>query len=300
MCDVDCFCCSMRHFILIQLLLIIGGLNKIVAQPATNTIDECQFVVAYDYICNTFDNKGNCVSDTIKLALQVGNKMTKCTEYYRTMLQDFKEWQNREYQEGEWAARQYNVPTWYVNFPEGKTRTLDQIIPTRYLVEGSVPKIDWKLETDTMTIENHLCHKATGLCYERIWEAWYAEDVPTPVGPWKLRGLPGLIMKATDKDGIHSFVFCGLLNKKTPMHWMDDARYIKIAEEKFIKQRNKIFCNKKYTDNPRYYIPDGALSDAVEMWAGGPEPPAQEKYTTIAIDMIVPKVVNVYQPLELK
>jgi hypothetical protein len=36
------------------------------------------------------------------------------------------------------------------------------------------------------------------------------------------------------------------------------------------------------------------------MWAGGPEPPAEEKQTVIARDLIVPKKVNVYQPLELK
>ena len=81
---------------------------------------------------------------------------------------------------------------------------------------------------------------------------------------------------------------------------MEEDRHQVITEHKFISHRNKLFCNKRYVQNPRYYIPEGALDDAVEMWAGGPEPPAEEKQTVIARDLIVPKKVNVYQPLELK
>ena len=81
---------------------------------------------------------------------------------------------------------------------------------------------------------------------------------------------------------------------------MDEGGYQSITEKKFVSQRNKIFCSKRYVQNPSYYIPEGALSDAVEMWPGGPEPPADEKLTAIARDLIVPKKANAYQPLELK
>ena len=54
--------------------------------------------------------------------------------------------------------------------------------------------------------------------------------------------------------------------------------------------------------NPRYYIPDGTYDhlNIIEMWAGGPEPPAEDKISVVATDMIIPKKVNKYQPLELK
>ena len=75
-----------------------------------------------------------------------------------------------------------------------------------------------------------------------------------------------------------------------------------MSKDKFVKHRNKTFCSKRYVENPRYYIPENMFKDmdAVEMWPGGPEPPAEEKITVIATDLIVPKKVNVYQPLELK
>jgi hypothetical protein len=36
------------------------------------------------------------------------------------------------------------------------------------------------------------------------------------------------------------------------------------------------------------------------MWAGGPEPAAEEKLSVVSFDMVIPKKANAYQPLELK
>lgn len=39
----------------------------------------------------------------------------------------------------------------------------------------------------------------------RTWTAWYAEQIPIDAGPWKLHGLPGLILKSTDNSATHDF-----------------------------------------------------------------------------------------------
>lgn len=39
----------------------------------------------------------------------------------------------------------------------------------------------------------------------RTWSAWYAEDIPLDAGPWKLGGLPGLILRAYDADSFYVF-----------------------------------------------------------------------------------------------
>ena len=289
-----------RELLILVITILYFCLSSKLYSQTESPVDTCHFVVAYMYKCNTEDVNGISVTDSVRLAVQVGTKGTKCGEFYRTMLNDLGEWNNKEFQYGEWEARQFNSPTWYINYPAGEMRTYDQIIPTRYLIEGVAPTIKWRLESDTIRIEGYLCCKAVGSYAGRTWSAWYTEDIPSPAGPWKLRGLPGLIMCAYDSDNIHSFVFCGLLNKTAPIIMKEDARYSTIKQEKFIKQRNKILCNKNYPVNPRYYFPEGALSNAVEMWAGGPEPSDEEKYTTLAFDMIVPKTAHVYKPLELE
>ncbi len=282
-------------------LLNIALALTVSAQAQTNdSIDTAQFAIVYDYKIKTTDSEGREVTDSMQLATLVGTHVTKCLEYNRAMMEDFGESQNKDYQYGDWEARQYNLPVLYINYPKGETRSFDKIVPHRYLVNGKVPTISWTLSDDTLVIGEYLCHKATGKYAGRTWTVWYTEEIPSSAGPWKLRGLPGMILKAADNKGIFSFTFCGLINRKANISYMNGDEYQNIMEEKFIAHRNKIFCSKRYVKNPRYYIPDGALDNAVEMWAGGPEPSAEEKQTVIARDLIVPKKVNVYQPLELK
>jgi GLPGLI family protein len=79
-----------------------------------------------------------------------------------------------------------------------------------YLTEEKVEKIDWKISTDTRIIEGLNCKKATGYFRGRNWTAWFAEELPFSTGPWKLVGLPGLIVEAYDEDAEVSFIFLGL------------------------------------------------------------------------------------------
>lgn len=111
-----------------------------------------------------------------------------------------------------------------------------------------------------------------------------------------------MILKAEDKDGIFRFDFAGLMQRTAKMGYMGKNGYTTMERNKFISRRNKTFCSKQYVQNPRYYIPDGTYDhlNIIEMWAGGPEPPAEDKISVVATDMIIPKKVNKYQPLELK
>ncbi len=274
------------------------------AQETTDSVDQCRFVVVYDYKCNTQDKDGNAVTDSTRWAVMVGKRVTKCGEFNGIMMNDFKDWRNKDYQYGEWYARPFNIPIFYINHPEGEMNVFDKIVPQRYHVSGKLEKIDWKISDDTLTVGGYLCRKATGDYAGRKWNVWFTEEIASSAGPWKLRGLPGMILKAEDSKSIHSFEFSGLINRQTAIRYdiphKKHTSHIPIDVEKFVKQRNKVMCNKRYADNPRYYIPDGALDGAIEMWGGGPEPPAEEKYTVLGPDMIAPKKAHVYQPLELK
>lgn len=276
------------------------ALTVSVQAQTKDSIDTVQFIAVYDYLINTTNSEGREVADSMQLAVLVGKQTTKYIEFNRAMTDDFGEWRNKDYQMGEWNARHQNLPVIYMNHPEGKMSSFDKIVPYRYLIIDDIPSIDWSLSEDTLSIGGYLCRKATGKYAGRTWMAWYTEEIPSSAGPWKLRGLPGLILKADDTENIFSFSIDQIMKKSGPIIYMSEMDHQKISLSKFIARRNKTFCNKRYVQNPRYYIPDGALDDAVEMWPGGPMPPAEEKLTVIARDLIVPKKVNVYQPLELK
>lgn len=284
---------------IILLLLVIYPILSVSQTDSKDSIDVSKFTVVYDCQIHTVDKNGVAVTDSFRLAVLVGTHITKCAEYNGVMMSDFGEWKKMEYQYGEWEARQYNIPTIYMNHPEGQFSAFDKVVPQRYLVKGELKPIDWTIAEDTMVIGGYLCHKATGIYAGRTWTVWYAEDIPTSTGPWKLRDLPGIILKATDVGNIHSFCFAGLINRPSVIKYEVATNYQPISSKKFIKYRNQLLCDKRYAVNPRYYIPDGVLDGAKEMWAGGAEPAEEDKLTMLGWDMVVPKTAHVYQPLEL-
>lgn len=61
-------------------------------------------------------------------------------------------------------------------------------------------EIPWKLINESKKIGNLLCKKATGTFRGREYTVWYSVEIPLPYGPWKLQGLPGLILEAYDTN----------------------------------------------------------------------------------------------------
>jgi GLPGLI family protein len=58
--------------------------------------------------------------------------------------------------------------------------------------------ISWELHNETKNINSFKCQKATGNFRGRTYTVWFTNDIPVSLGPWKLNGLPGLILEATD------------------------------------------------------------------------------------------------------
>jgi len=61
--------------------------------------------------------------------------------------------------------------------------------------------MEWKLESEEKTVGGIPCKRATVRFKGRHYVAWYAPSIPISNGPWKLGGLPGLILEASDVQG---------------------------------------------------------------------------------------------------
>ena len=77
------------------------------------------------------------------------------------------------------------------------------IFINRYKYTEPLPEFDWEITDQTDEILGHECVKATARWRGREWNAWFS-DIPIDGGPWKFRGLPGLILKVEDSEGIHT------------------------------------------------------------------------------------------------
>jgi len=72
-------------------------------------------------------------------------------------------------------------------------------------VSEVLPNIKWKINTERKKIGNYECQQAEADFLGRHWTVWFAPAIPVGIGPWKLGGLPGAILEATDNT--KDFVF---------------------------------------------------------------------------------------------
>ena len=268
----------------------------IAAKIHQDCIDTSNLVVVYDYECKTQDADDKAVADRMKLCLQVGQHCTRSYPY-RKFLEDTAGY---EYMTGEnylmWKAESYCfMPEVWTNYPDGMVTVRDVILPNHYETCEPRKAIVWTLREDTATISGYLCHKATCELHGRTWTVCYADDIPSSAGPWKLGGLPGLILQAESSDGIHRFKLDGLQRTASPIYYEHNAITKKVSEQQLIKNRKKIFGNKQYPKHPTYYIPDRRNLNADETFGefGG------ELYV-IVNGVLEPKDAHVFQALELK
>ncbi|WP_051929338.1 GLPGLI family protein [Flavobacterium sp. 83] len=94
-------------------------------------------------------------------------------------------------------------------------------------IKEIAPKINWTIEKETKKIGNFTCKRATAIFRGRNYTAWYSPEIAVPFGPWKLNGLPGLILEAYD---VNKFVYWYFKNIEYPTKNKESVKYISIPK----------------------------------------------------------------------
>jgi len=69
-----------------------------------------------------------------------------------------------------------------------------------YFYNDNWIQIEWEIKEKFKKIGSLKAQKAIGEFRGRTYTAWFTEEIPLPYGPWKLFGLPGLILEAKDSE----------------------------------------------------------------------------------------------------
>lgn len=98
-------------------------------------------------------------------------------------------------------------PTAFYKDPAANKLNQLELFLKYYSIDEDMPSIDWKIAQDTKDIHGLTCQKATTFFRGRNYTAWFCSQLPYNNGPWKLGGLPGLIVEAEDekKEVVFSF-----------------------------------------------------------------------------------------------
>lgn len=137
-----------------------------------------------------------------------------------------------------------NIYTYVFNNNSDNTLTIydqwgDEL---RFYTEPS-DEMQWTLLPDsTNVILGYDCNLAESDYHGRHWKAWFAPEIPLCFGPWKLHGLPGLILKA-EADGGFSFNATGLQHSDRIMSPMYSAEEYKKTDRRKAQADNEYFIN---------------------------------------------------------
>lgn len=86
----------------------------------------------------------------------------------------------------------------FKNWPEGKVSVYNRFGMGHYTYTEVWEKPEWILCDSTLNILGYDCMMAECRFRGRHWTAFFTPEIPVNEGPWKLCGLPGLILKAFD------------------------------------------------------------------------------------------------------
>lgn len=75
-----------------------------------------------------------------------------------------------------------------------------------FMVCEPLPQISWRFTGAVKDMGPFTCHQALGAFRGREYEVWFAPEIPVHIGPWKLQGVPGLVVLARDRAGAVSFI----------------------------------------------------------------------------------------------
>ena len=80
------------------------------------------------------------------------------------------------------------------NINDGETMVYRKIAGDAYSYTELTDHPVWELASETKEIMGYICQLATCNYRGRIWKVWFSPDIPINEGPWKLFGLPGLVL----------------------------------------------------------------------------------------------------------
>lgn len=221
-----------------------------VPEAETLAVENMEFV--YDYRCcvdTTGTLKDNYDSDNMLLQVGPGG-MSKFSSYKNLTVDSILMRSTHEQIvdaaiEGKLSTGEFM--TIFKNYPAGRLTHTEKICQDWFRYDEEMPQLDWELTDSVTTVLGYDCLSAKCKFRGREWRVFYTEDIPLMDGPWKLHGLPGLIMKASDENGYYTFECIGIKSKAD--------RPITIYKVPFNKTDRKGYYDAKhrYEINPYAY-----------------------------------------------
>lgn len=222
--------------------------------PETETLADGTMEFVYDYsycVDTTATLEDNYTSD--RMLLQIAPTGLSKFSSYKNLTVDSLLMTLTTEQVGQAATEgklsNGEFMTIYKNYPfPGKLTHTEKICQDWFRYEEELPVFNWQMTDSTLNVLGYDCQGAKCNFRGREWTVFYTEEIPVMEGPWKLNGLPGLIMKASDEKGDYTFECIGIKSQA--------SRPITLYKVPFNKVKRKEYYDTKhrYEINPYAYF----------------------------------------------
>lgn len=232
----------------------LGIIQNRVPETETLALESMEFVYDYSWCNDTTETlEDNRTID--RMLLQIGpNQLSKFSSYKNLTVDSLLMNMSGDQMlnaanEGKLSNGEFM--TIFKNRPAGKLTHTEKICMDWFSYEEDMPDLDWELSDSTISVLGYECREAKCSFRGREWTAFYTEEIPIMEGPWKLHGLPGLIMQASDKDGHYRFECIGIKSKASRPITIYKVPYNETTRLKYYDAKHR------YDVNPYAYFEAG-------------------------------------------
>ena len=173
--------------------------------------------------------------------------------------------------------KSYSYYELYKNYPQKGTFTFTDRILKKYRYDEIMEVPQWRMMHKDTLIAGYPCQKAITQFRGRTWTAWFTLDIPISDGPWKLYGLPGLILQATDDKGYFSFKCIQIEKGKNQPIVFYKQKYIQCTR----KQLNQLYIKK--AKDVASFVKEMGMGDG-KGWGPDGKPLVNKPRTAILMD----------------
>lgn len=131
------------------------------------------------------------------------------------------------------------------NFEKGELEHFDVIGKEKYRYSEPIEQMTWIVTDSTKRVLGYECLQGVADYNGRHWTVWFTTELPVQQGPWKLHGLPGLILDASADGGDYRFEATGLQQTSkelTPVYLKDE--YMTVDRKQYLREK------RSFADNP--------------------------------------------------
>lgn len=183
----------MKPFLLLLLLLS----ASLFSQKKT-------YKITYDYHIGVKQN-GKIGMNTYLKTYLTGDGISSLYE------EDFIASQNENDSPNTMSIKSESNPVFYKELLKNKVTYKDMVTFKFFNIQDQIEKYDWQILPETKTILGYSCQKASLFFRGSTFEVYFTTEIPFSDGPWKLSGLPGMILEF--KNDTNSGIYDALATK---------------------------------------------------------------------------------------